>query len=253
MSLRPMHAAMVAVLAWHGAALGQDVGVRLPELRFETLRPGATLLRGNDMPDEGFDYSTVNDPLGADVSAGIHLPLSRRLSTLLETTQAHGIGLTSEWSMLGQVGASLGRGWGLSAGLRHSELGMLEQPLGSMPHIAAGSADLGMLSVERYWNAYRGSFTYFTGRADDGASGSGHRIAVHYFYGERNSVGLSYTQGPALGLGTRTTDDGDLRNMGITGEHWFTRSWAVNYNALVEEIGDRGLRPELRLGLRLRF
>ena len=41
--------------------------------------------------------------------------------------------------------------------------------------------------------------------------------------------------------------------MGIAGEHWFSRRWALNYNALVEDFGDGELKPELRLGLRLRF
>ncbi len=256
MSLRLTRAALLALLASYGVAQAQEVSVRPLDLRFETFRPGSSLGDGrrSDAPrDEGFDYATLNDPLGGDISTGIHLPVSERLNTLLETTRFRGIGLTSEWSMLGQIGASLGNGWELSAGLRHSELGLKEQPLGDMPHILAGSADLGMLSVERQWSAYRGSYTYYAGRVEDGSSASGHRFQLHFFYGERNSVGLSYTQGPALGLGPRLTEDGELRNMGITGEHWFTRSWAVNYNALVEEIGDVGLKPELRLGLRLRF
>jgi len=250
---RTIRIALLASLAWHSPLQAQDRAVVSSDLRFETLRPGSSAvdMRGIGY-DEGLAYSVEGNPLGGATALGIRLPVSERLTTLMETSHAEGGDLTSERSMLGQVGASLGGGWGLSAGLRHSELG-LRQPHEGMPSALAGSADLGMFSVERSWNALRGSYTYYAGRADDGSSASGHMFRLHYFYGERNSVGLSYTLGPSLGLGPRETDYTDPRNMGITGEHWFTRRWAVNYNALVEDFGDGELKPELRLGLRMRF
>ena len=249
--------ALAALLACSLHAHAGDEGVRPRDLRFETLRPGASLLdsrRDQEARDDTFGYSAVNDPLGGEMSAGVYHPISERLNSLLEATQTQGMGLTSEWSMLGQIGASFGDGWGLNAALRHSELGLQQGPLGLSAYAPAGSADLGMVSLERWWNSYRGSYTYYAGRTDGGNSASGHRFQVHYFYGDRNSVGLSYTLGPSLGLGaSANADEGDLRNMGITGEHWFTRRWALNYNALVEDFGDGELKPELRLGLRLRF
>jgi hypothetical protein len=44
-----------------------------------------------------------------------------------------------------------------------------------------------------------------------------------------------------------------VANLGVTGEHWFSPTWALNYNALVEDGGSQGLNPEVRLGLRVRF
>ncbi|MCC7548699.1 MAG: hypothetical protein IT532_13115 [Burkholderiales bacterium] len=255
MGTRLLRISLSTLLACNGLVHAQDGGLRLQELRFESLRPGAALLDGRggaEGREEGYDYSALSDPLGHELATGVYRPVSERLTTLLETTQSLSTGLTSEWSLLGQVGTSFGDGWGFSAGLRHSELG-LQQPLAAMPAVSAGYADLGMLSLERSWNGYRGSYTYYAGRADNGGSASGHRFQLHYFYGERNSIGLSYTHGQTLGLGPHTPDESDLRNLGITGEHWFTRRWAVNYNALVEDFGDGGLKPELRLGLRLRF
>lgn len=253
MNHRPMRVWLVAVLVCHGIAHAQDGEVRPLDLRFETLRPGALAPDARTgLRDDGFGYSAITDPLRAEVSSGLYHPVSDRFSTLLESTHAQGIGLTSEWSMLGQLGASFGEGWELSAGLRHSELG-LRQPFGDMPHMLAGSADLGMLSVERSWRGYRGSYTYYAGRSDDGASASGHRFQLHYFYGDSNSVGLSYTLGPTLGLGTRLTEESESRNMGITGQHWLSPRWALNYDALVEDFGDGDLKPELRLGVRMRF
>ncbi len=244
--------ALAAVFSCHGVH-AQEGGVRPAELRFETLRPGAQVLDARSTAgDESFGYATITDPIRGEVSAGVYHPISERLTSLLESTHTLGVGLTSEWSMLGQLGASFGDGWGMSAGLRHSELG-LQQPWGGMPHALAGSADLGMLSVERSWKGYRGSYTYYAGRSDDGTSASGHRFQLHYFYGDSNSVGLSYTVGPTLGLGPRLIEDSESRNMGVTGEHWLTPRWALNYDALVEDYGDGELKPELRFGLRLRF
>jgi len=253
MNNRLMRVSLAAVLACHGIAHAQDGEVRPLDLRFETLRPGALALDPrNGLRADAAGYSTVTDPLRAEVSSGLYRPVSDRLTTLLESTHAQGIGLTTEWSMLGQLGASFGEGWELSAGLRHSELG-LRQPLGEMPHTLTGYADLGMLSVERSWRAYKGSYTFYAGRSDDGASASGHRFQLHYFYGDSNSVGLSYTLGPTLGLGTRLIEESESRNMGITGQHWLTPRWALNYDALVEDYGDGDLKPELRLGVRMRF
>jgi len=257
MGLRVAPIALAALLGCGLHAHAGDEGVRPLDLRFETLRPGASLLdsrRDQEQRNDSFGYSAVNDPLSGETSAGVYHPISEGLTSLLEATQTQSMGLTSEWSMLGQIGASFGDGWGLSAALRHSELGLQQVPFGDSAYASAGSADLGMVSVERWWNSYRGSYTYYAGRTDTGNSASGHRFQVHYFYGERNSVGLSYTLGPSLGLGaSANADESELRNMGIAGEHWFSRRWALNYNALVEDFGDGELKPELRLGLRLRF
>jgi hypothetical protein len=229
------------------------------ELSFETLRPGgavSSLRRGvsEDAALNGFAYSSSADPTTGEAASGFYLPLSARLSTLLETSHASGIGLTTEWSMLGQVGASLGAGWAVNAGLRHSELGLRELPLHSSGAMKPGSADIGMVTLERYWDRYRGSYTFFAGRADSGANTAGHRVQFDYFYGAASSIGLAYTMGQPYGASTFASSWLESNNIGLTGEHWFTRSWAFNYNALVEEPRNgAGLRPELRVGLRLRF
>jgi hypothetical protein len=60
-----------------------------------------------------------------------------------------------------------------------------------------------------------------------------------------------------MGLGNTVATD--VSNLGVTGEHWISPSWAINYNAgvnysvLTPESNVSGLKPELRLGLRLRF
>lgn len=225
----------------------------LNPLRLDSARPqfkpGSSLA-----PAGGFAYSTP-DPGSGDLSAGIYQPLSDRLSTLMETSQAYGHGLGRERSTLGELSASLGEGWGVRAGLRHSELGLQDLPMRAPSLTPNATADIGTLTVERSWNRYRGTYTYYAGRSDTGALASGHRLQLHYFYGERSSVGLAYTYGQPLdplGAGYVPGVTG-TSNVGVTGEHWLSGSWSFKYDALMEEYGSQGLKPELRLGLRLRF
>ncbi|HZP88406.1 MAG TPA: YaiO family outer membrane beta-barrel protein [Burkholderiales bacterium] len=242
-------------------ALGQGLKLTpVGERSFETLRLGSAMTgwkRGllEDGAVNGFAYAKDQDPVTGEVAGGLYRPLSDRLSTLWETSYASSSRLTNEWSMLGQVGASFGAGWGMQAGLRHTELGLRDMPLYSTGALKPNTADIGMVTLERYWNSYRGAYTFFTGRTDSGANASGHRLQFDYFYGGRSSIGLAYTLGlPADGFNALGNTLLDTNNVGLTGEHWFARSWAVNYNALVEDPRNGGgLRPELRVGLRLRF
>jgi hypothetical protein len=212
-------------------------------------KPGSALA-----PTGGFAYTTP-DPAARDLSAGFYQPLSDRLSTLLETTQANGWGLGRERSTLGEVAASLGEGWGVRAGVRHSELGLQDLPMRSPSLAPNGTADVGMLTLERSWSRYRGAYTYYAGRSDSGALASGHKLQLHYFYGERSSVGLAYRYGQPLDPLAAGYVPGvtETSNVGVTGEHWLSGNWSFKYDALMEEYGGQGLKPELRLGLRLQF
>lgn len=243
-------------------------GIKLPasaDRQFETLRLDSALSdlrrpatggaqRGVD-PVFAAGYAHPLDVQTQEVASGVYRPLADNLSTLVETSYARGNGLTAEWSVLGQVGARFGDGWGVHAGLRHSEQEL--EGLMLPPALAPATADLGMLTFERQWNRYRGAYTYYTGRSDDGASASGHRIQLHYYYSPRSSVGLAYLTSrqlidPGSQFGTLNPSS-DVANVGVTGEHWFSPTWALNYNALVEDGGSQGLNPELRVGLRVRF
>jgi YaiO family outer membrane protein len=237
-------------------------GIKLPataQQRFETLHLGSAVpeWQRGDVSEPGepisFGYVQPPDPYGDEVTGGVYQPLSKNLSTLVETSVANLNAGGSEWSVLGQIGTRFGP-WGIQAGLRHSEIGLQSGPW-DPPRGSAG-ADLGMLTFERYFSRYRGAYTFYTGRADDGAEASGHRFRFDYLYGTRSSVGLSYTMGrqfeAPLSFGANLNPV-DVSNLGVTGEHWFTPSWSLNYDALVEDDRLEGLQPELRLGLRYRF
>jgi len=276
-------AAAAATLLCLTPAQAQTSRSALPDARFDTLRPDSGFqdwrrlsLEGGSRPtDVGAGYASTlpADPLGGnsqEIVGGYWRPLSQRLSSLVETSVIPGAGGTGERSVLGQVATQFGKGWGLQAGLRHSDIGV---PLTDSPNSGGGlglsalspmsgtssvRADLGIVTVERFWDRYRGAYTLSSGRADGGATATSHRLQFSYFYSARSSVGLSYTTGrvfdPALPLsGLTGMTPVETNNYGVMGEHWFTPSWSINYNALLEDHGVDGLRPEIRLGLRLRF
>jgi hypothetical protein len=255
--------------------------VAAADTRFATLRPESSFadwrrlsLEGGARPaDTGAAYAQTlpGDPLGLnspESTGGYWRPLSQSLSSLVETSVVQGSLGTSERSVMGQLGTQFGSGWGMQAGIRRSELGVpppsearaptLGLGLTSLPVQGTGpnvGADLGMLTFERFWDRYRGAYTVSTGRADGGATATSHRVQVNYFYASRSSVGLSYTIGRSFDTtqALNAMTPVETSNVGVVGEHWFSPSWAVNYNALLEDRGIDGLKPEIRVGLRLRF
>lgn len=250
------------------------------DTRFETLRPDSSFadwrrlgLEGGPRPNDAgaaYAYTLPGDPLslnGPETVGGYWHPLSQRLSSLVETSVVPGSLGGTERSVLGQLGTQFGDGWGLQAGIRHSEIGLPPADalgavsglgLTALPPVNVGpavGADLGILTFERFWDRYRGAYTVSSGRADGGTMVTSHRLQFNYFYSGRSSVGLSYTTGrffdtavPLFGM-----TPVESSNVGVIGEHWFSPSWAINYNALLEDRGVEGLKPEIRVGLRLRF
>ena len=183
------------------------------------------------------------------MTAGYYRSLSDGLSSLVETSYLPNLQGVPEWSVLGQLGASLGSGWGVQAGLRHSELGLGTFDLRRL------DAQLGLFTLEKVWNNYRSQYTLYTSRRDNGVATSGHRVALNYLYGTNSSVGFAYERSRnadsplALPIGTCA----GTSNVGVSGEHWLSRSWSMNYDALFMQDAGEGLKPEFRVGLKLSF
>jgi len=250
------------------------------DTRFETLRPDSSFsdwrrldLDGGSRPTDtgaAYAYTMPGDPLGLNAPesiGGYWRPLSQHLSTLVETSVVPGSLGNAERSVLGQLGTQFGKGWGLQAGIRHSEVGVPLPDnmsngsgigLSALPPMSVGpavGADLGILTFERSWDRYRGAYTFSSGRADGGSVATSHRLQFSFFYSTRSSVGLSYSTGRFFDTTTPLSSMTPVEssNVGVVGEHWFSPSWAINYNALLEDRGIEGLKPEIRVGLRLRF
>lgn len=188
-------------------------------------------------------------------SSGIQVPLSSNLTSLMETSYVEMGELGTEWSMHGQIGATLAAGWSVQAGLRHSEIGLNPAVL-STHEPNAGKAQLGMLTLEHNWNNLRGAYTLFGSYANSGATGTAQRFELQYYYAPRSNVGLSFTSGRSLQRGGALAGYAPLEgsNLGLIGEHWLSPTWAVNYRALLQDPSlTAGLKPEIRLGLRYSF
>jgi hypothetical protein len=246
-------------------ALAQYRGLRVGpgDPAFDTLQTGSALgswqrLQAGQAVPQAVPYTQIRErdsQLGIQRSSGVYQPLSQRLSSLVETSHANMGDLGAEWSVLGQVGASLGAGWGVQAGVRHTETGLMPATTPSYAARAA-SAELGMLTLERNWDHFRGAYTFFGSYANTGAAGTGHRFDLQYYYSARGNVGLSYLAARPLQTALPTSPFQPLEgnHLGVTGEHWFSPAWAVNYRALVQDpVLGSGLKPQLRVGLRYTF
>lgn len=231
------------------------------EVRFDSLRPDNYFrdwARAYQSP-EAFSHSGsfYTQSVGFDrgdgqqeTIAGFYRNLSDSLSSLVETSYLPNPQGLSEWSVLGQMGAMFGDGWGMQAGLRHSELGLQGQ--GGR----RADAQLGLVTLEKVWNSYRSQYTIYTSRRENGLSSSGHRMSLDYLYGSGSSVGLTYGRDRATDNLTvaHASVAGASSNVGVSGEHLLAKGWAVNYDALFLQADEqRGLTPEIRIGLRLAF
>jgi hypothetical protein len=136
----------------------------------------------------------------------------------------------------GQVYAPLVGGAGLSFGLSYSAW--------QSPAHAAG-AD----------TPFGAGYALLPGRTDAGTAQIGYQLQLNYLYGERNLVALSYNSRREWEQYRLAPDPlaPDARQLSLTGEHWFSPSWALRYDIPAPEPGNLIRRQGLRLGLHYRF
>jgi YaiO family outer membrane protein len=243
------------------AAMSSVTSSSSKDPRFDTLRPDNSFrdwrrayLEPEALGTNGSVYSSGLDAersvgRSQELLAGYYRPLSESLTSLVEASYVPNLTGLPEWSVMGQVGAMLGSGWGIQVGLRHSELGLMGV------EGRRAEAQLGMFTLEKVWNSYRSTYTVYTSRVESGTATSGHRVALNYQYGVNSSVGLAYGRSwnADTPLALPLSSGAVSSNVGVIGEHWLTRTWSVNYDALFQQDGTQGLRPELRVGLKLAF
>ena len=177
----------------------------------------------------------------SDVTVGAYLPFGQQWTAQLEAGASDTHRVLPRYSLLGQLDRRLDGGWGLQAGLRRSEY-------------ERSGTNLTIFGLDRYFRNYRAAYTLYSGRPDGGASGASHRLQWSWYYGEHNSLSLSAAHGREVesvfpaGLLTST-----VSNRTLFGRHWFSPTWAVSYEASVQEQGDLYTRRGIRVGLRHAF
>ncbi len=177
-----------------------------------------------------------------EAHAGLYYPLAENWISLIEARGSESHNVLPQYSIYGQLERRLAGGWGVGAGLRHSEY-------------TQTYANIVTVLVDRYWGNFRGAYTLYNGRPENASSASAHRFQLNYYYAERSTVGLSYTTGrevenvgPPLGV-----ISSDIRDWTLSGRHWFAPDWAFTYDLLTHEQGSLYRRQGLRLGIRHSF
>ena len=110
-----------------------------------------------------------------------------------------------------------------------------------------GSAIDGAPLPERAWALYP--------PAAGTSASAGYELRLNYRYGERNTLGL--TSGSVYEADYARlfpgAQPGEGRQFGLTGEHWLTPEWALNYGVMAQQQLGPHRGQGLRLGLRYRF
>lgn len=176
-----------------------------------------------------------------EVYGALYYPLGENWNTVFEGNVSPTHKVLPKHSASAQLQRLLPGGWAIGAGLRQNSYTLTDSRVAT-------------LTAERYWSDFRAAYTVFSGKPDGGSSAPAHRFQFNYYYGDRDSVGLSYTSGREVenvGAGVlRTTA---VRNATLSGRHWFARDWALSYDLSAHRQGSLYRREGFRLGFRYRF
>jgi hypothetical protein len=170
---------------------------------------------------------------------GMLYPLSGNwYSTIESSVDAPSARPFRGYGLVGQVHRALPGGFDMSLGLHYNVSENGGTRLHAHEPIASGA---------RAWSLYPPALS--------SSSTAGYELRLNYRYGERNTLGLTYGSGAEsdytrqfLGM-----QPGDTRQFGLTGEHWLTPDWALNYGVMASEQVGQHRGQGLRLGIRYRF
>lgn len=174
---------------------------------------------------------------GPEQAAGIVLRGGERWTSSFELSSAeNALTANRRTALLGQIHAPLAGGVGVSVGIRYSR---------SQDPAYSGGAD----------TPFGNGYVLSPGRADSTAQQLGYQLQLNYLYGERNTVALTYSSRRELEQYRLASDPlaSDGRQLSLTGEHWFSPSWALRYDLPTPESSNLIRRQGLRLGVHYRF
>lgn len=165
---------------------------------------------------------------------GVFYPLAENWGSSLEAAVTQDSPFASRrYSLVGQVHTTLSTGHELSLGLKYIYDAPQALPFWLNSEGIGGTADRHPLGPR--------------------FGGASYQLQLSYLYGARNTVGLAYSSGREFEyFGTPYDTLGDARQFMLTGQHWLSPNWALNYDIYGP---DSSLlrRQGLRLGLRYRF
>lgn len=173
---------------------------------------------------------------------GLHQAAGQNVPALAESNIHTLVDALPRYTLSSEVTRTLPGGWGLGFGMRETEYNFSTKNLLSF-------------SAHRDFGNFRGAYTLYSNRAEGAGLGSAHRFEVRYLYGERNTIGLSYTSGHDIdnvGLPAAFSAS-DVRDWTLSGRHWLSPNWALTYDVLSQDQGSFYRRQGLRLGVSRSF
>jgi hypothetical protein len=133
-------------------------------------------------------------------------------------------------------------GWKLQAGVRH------------LQYSSAPRTKVGFVTVERYWESFRTSYSYQLERSGGWRVAPSQVLQFDYLYSPRDSIGVSFANGREVAdfgrLGMLNTE---MRNVAVRGQHWFKQDWALTFQAGYNDHGSLPAQKGVRMGLRHSF
>lgn len=174
-----------------------------------------------------------------EVLAGAASPVDGALSAILEVTGSPSHRVLPQWSLLAQVLYEFEPGWLTDVGWRHARFN-------------AATVNLGLATVEHYWDSFRASYTAYVAFVPDAGTGAAHRLSASWFYDDRSAAGVAVSIGKEVeNLGpSGSILSSSVRSFVLAGRHWLTPSWGVTYEVGLYVQGDFYTRRGLRLGFR---
>lgn len=244
LGLVPPASGMSTDFAEPGMDSRRHPGLKLP--RDVIGRGGAALdfLGGSDGGPMAYSGTRAMSGLTAANSraiGGMLYPLSGNWFSTVEASIDGASPLSTRgYGLLGQVHKLLPGGWGVSLGLNYN---VYESGASRLQ----GSASEPFTLPSQAWPVHPAAGNTFTT--------SGYELRLNYRYGERNSLGVTYGSGSELDYTRQMLgmQPGEGRQFGLTGEHWLTPDWAVNYGLMAQEQIGPHRGQGLRLGVRYRF
>lgn len=173
---------------------------------------------------------------------GTYTALSPRVIAVLEASGSPTHNVLPTWSASGQLGYLFDGGWGVYAGMRHTDF-------------PGAQVNTALFLIERYFGNFRAAYAL----NESWLSGSGaapmHAVTLNYYYGNRNQLTLAVANGREVeNVGPpQGVISSNVTSASFNGRHWVTRDFAVSYEVFYQNQAAFYAQTGVRLGLRYGF
>ena len=196
----------------------------------QTLYGSVSVVRRFDLTDQNLMIGLVQ-PLNK----------SKRWIATFEASGSPRHQVLPQVSFYGQLERNFGAGWIGRAGL-------------SYRHYSADTVNIGIFGLERYFKQYRAAYTFYLANLNGKGTSGSHLVQGNYYYGERNSIGLSAAFGKEIeSVGHGVLIRTDVQELSVNGRQWMNQKWGFSYVLWWHRQGELYTRSGGQIGLLLRF